>query len=82
VQVISLVWGVFAALGMLLGFIPLLGWFNWLNIPFAAVGLIVAALTVAGVRPPNNRMALAGLVLCAVACVAGSIRLCMGWGII
>ena len=35
---ISIVWGIFALVWMLLAFIPLLGWANWLMIPFAACG--------------------------------------------
>jgi VIT1/CCC1 family predicted Fe2+/Mn2+ transporter len=41
---ISIVWGLFAVLWMLLALVPLLGWGNWFLIPFAAVGLVIAAL--------------------------------------
>lgn len=43
-QLVSLLWGILAISGMLVGFIPFLGALNWLNIPFAGVGVIVAAL--------------------------------------
>lgn len=69
---LSIIFGVFSVLGMLLGFIPLLGWFNWLNIPFAVVGLIFALLS-------KNRN---GKILNLVAIIIGVIRLSLGGGII
>src|SRR5262249_22255616 len=41
-QVLSLIWGLLALLGMFIGIIPCLGALNWLNIPFAVAGLIVS----------------------------------------
>ena len=40
-NVISVIIGVVALVIALVGFIPLLGWLNWLAIPLAVVGLIV-----------------------------------------
>jgi hypothetical protein len=40
-NVISIIIGVVALAIALVGFIPLLGWLNWLAIPIAVVGLIV-----------------------------------------
>ena len=40
-NVISVIIGVVALVIALVGFIPLLGWLNWLAIPIAVVGLIV-----------------------------------------
>ena len=40
-NVISVIIGVVALIIALVGFIPLLGWLNWLAIPIAVVGLIV-----------------------------------------
>jgi hypothetical protein len=57
---------------MLLGFIPLLGWFNWLNIPFAIIGLIISAIG------KSNE----GMVLCGIAVLVGIIRLVLGGGIL
>ena len=37
---VSIIFGVIALLGALVGFIPLLGWINWLIIPLAVVGLV------------------------------------------
>jgi hypothetical protein len=44
VNLISIIIGIVALLGALVGFIPLLGWFNWLVIPLAVVGLVVGLL--------------------------------------
>ena len=42
---LSLVAGVVAALALLLGFLPLLGWTNWfLTLPLAILGLILGAI--------------------------------------
>ena len=43
-NVASIVLGIVALLGALVGFIPLLGWFNWLVLPLAIVGLIFGLL--------------------------------------
>jgi thiamine transporter ThiT len=64
--------GVLAALGMLLAFIPLLGWLNWINIPFAIIGLIISAIG-------NSN---GGMVLCGIAVIFGLIRLILGGGIL
>ena len=69
---ISVIFGVLSVLGMLLGFIPFLGWFNWLNIPFAVVGLILALVS-------NSRN---GKILNIVAIIIGIIMFFLGGGII
>ena len=43
-NVFSIVLGVLALVGALIGFIPLLGWLNWLVIPLAVVGLVFGLL--------------------------------------
>lgn len=42
---ISTLIGVVALLAALVAFIPLLGWLNWLVIPFAAIGLVLGLLS-------------------------------------
>ena len=79
---ISLVWGIFALLWMLLAFVPLLGWGNWFMIPFAVVGAILAAIGIALTDPAKRGRAKAGLLLNAVAIVAGAIRLLLGGGVL
>lgn len=80
--IISLVWGIFALLWMLLAFVPLLGWGNWFMIPFAVVGAILAAIGIAVTDPAKRGRAKAGLLLNAVAIVAGAIRLLLGGGVL
>ncbi|PJK08028.1 hypothetical protein CO614_09035 [Lysobacteraceae bacterium NML120232] len=74
--VLALIWGICAILGMMLAMIPLLGWLNWLVIPFAIIGLIISAIGMSGTR--GNNTAAAGLILCLIATVLGGIRLVLG----
>ena len=76
---LSLVWGILAILGMVVGFIPCLGSINYLNIPFAVFGLLLSVLAL--VLSSNKEYAIAGCVLCAVAIFLGAIRLVLGFGI-
>ena len=88
----SLIIGIIAIVGMLIGFIPCLGWFNWLNIPIAVVGLILGliayndnrnAMRAQEYNPEirvDNAMPL-GVILCGIAVIFGFIRLVIGFGI-
>lgn len=78
---ISLIWGFFALLSMCLALIPLLGWLNWLVIPFAAVGALLAGIGVL-LRGEKSRRAKAGLALNLVVIVVAAIRLSIGGGIL
>ncbi len=80
--VLSLVWGILAALGMVVAFFPCLGSLNWLNIPFAAAGLILSIVAVATSKQERKGAGVAGLVLCAMAVLFGLIRLALGGGIL
>lgn len=79
----SLIFGILAISGMLFAFLPCLGSLNWLNIPFATIGLIISVIaltqTVDG-EPKGN--AIAGIVLCSVAMLFGLLRLIAGGGIL
>lgn len=79
-SILSLVWGILAILGMVVGFIPCLGSINYLNIPFAVFGLLFSVLSL--VLSSNKEYAIAGCVLCAVAIFLGAIRLVLGFGIL
>lgn len=79
---ISLIWGIFAMLWMILALIPLLGWGNWFLIPFAAVGAIIAAIGIALTSPGRRGRAKVGLVLNGIVIVVGIIRLSLGGGVI
>ena len=79
----SLILGILAFIGMFIGFIPCLGSLNWLNIPLAAIGLIISiiALTQTG-EGESKGNAIVGIVLCGIAILFGLIRLIAGGGIL
>ena len=79
---ISLLWGMFAILWMLLALVPLLGWGNWFLIPFAAVGALIAAVAIALTSPGKRGRAKAGLVLNGIVIIVAIVRLNLGGGII
>ena len=69
----SIIFGILAVLGLVVGFLPLLGWTNWfVTLPLGIIGLILGA--VSGKR--------GGLVLCAVVLVLAGLRLVIGGGVI
>ena len=79
---ISLLWGLFAMLWMVVALIPFLGWGNWFLIPFAAIGAIIAAIGIATTRAESRGRAKAGLVLNGIVILVGIARLSLGGGII
>ncbi len=79
---ISLIWGIVAMVLMVFALIPLLGWANWMLIPFAAVGAIIAAVGVMMSEAGRNGRAKAGLVLNGIVILVGIFRLSLGGGII
>jgi hypothetical protein len=80
-QIVSLIWGILALVGMLVGFVPFYGALNWLLIPFAGIGAIVSAIA-AGTAPEGSSKgkSLAGLLCCGIATIFGLIRLVVGLG--
>ncbi len=44
-NIVSIIVGLFAALLMLPGLVPLFGWMNWIMLPIAGVGLILGLLS-------------------------------------
>jgi hypothetical protein len=79
-QILSLVWGILAVLGLGIAFVPCLGSLNWINIPFAVVGLIIS--TVARSQPGNRGAANIGVILNAIAIAFGVVRLFLGGGVV
>jgi hypothetical protein len=67
---------------MLVGLIPLLGWLNWVTIPFAAIGAIIAAVGLLITSSGKRGRAAAGLVLNGIVIVVAVTRLSMGGGVI
>jgi hypothetical protein len=79
-QILSLVWGILAILGLGIAFIPCLGSLNRLNIPFAVVGAIISFT--AKSQPGGQGAATVGLVLNIIAIVLGVLRLALGGGVL
>jgi len=81
-QVLSLVWGILAIVGMSIAFFPCLGSLNWLNIPFSAIGLVISIVAFTTTKDQMKGNSIAGIVLCSIAVVFGLIRLVAGGGIL
>lgn len=78
---ISLLWGIVAMLWMVLALIPVIGITNWLLIPFAAVGAIIAAIGILFTRTGRRGRAKTGLVLNGIMIFVAIWRLGLGGGI-
>ncbi len=81
-QTLSLLWGLLAIFGMLVAFFPCLGALNWVNIPFAVIGLVISIAAYATGAEGNKGGSLTGLVCCAIAVVFGGVRLILGGGVL
>ena len=81
-QVLSLVWGILAVIGLFVAFFPCLGSLNWINIPFSLAGLIFSIIALVTTKSPGKGKAIAGLVLCGIAVLFGMIRLSIGGGVL
>ena len=79
---ISVLWGIVAMVWMVIALIPVIGITNWLLIPFAAVGAIIAAIGIAMSRPGNRGTAKTGLILNVVVVVVATLRLGMFGGLL
>ncbi len=79
---ISLIWGMFSLVWMVLFLIPLLGMGNWLLIPFAAVGALIGAIGVLFSAAGRNGRAKAGLLLNLIVILVAIGRLMLGGGLL
>lgn len=79
---ISLLWGIVAMLWMIVALIPLIGITNWLLIPFAAVGAIIATMGIALTSREKRGRAKAGLVLNGLVILVAMARLSLGGGVL
>ncbi|MES2858342.1 MAG: hypothetical protein V4704_04095 [Pseudomonadota bacterium] len=79
---ISVLWGIFAMIWMVIALIPVIGITNWLLIPFAAVGAIIAAIGIAVGSPGKRGRAKTGLVLNGIVIVVAVLRLGMFGGLL
>jgi len=80
-HILALLWGIIAIIIMTIGFFPCLGSLNWLNIPFAGIGIIVSSLALAASNEYTRASSVAGLVCCSIALFFGIFRLIIGGGI-
>ena len=81
-QVLSLIWGILAVCGMLIGFVPCFGALNWLNIPFAGLGIIISAIALGTSGDEPKGGSIAGLICCGFAVLIGLFRLVIGGGVV
>lgn len=79
---ISVLWGIVAMIWMVFALIPVIGITNWLLIPFAAIGAIIAAIGIALTSPEKRGRAKAGLVLNGIVVVVATMRLGMFGGLL
>ncbi len=82
-HIFSLVLGVLCILGMTLGFIPCFGWFNWINIPFAIISLIICVICYQKYLPSKEKQwCKYGIIMSFAAITIGLLRLIIGGGFI
>ncbi len=80
-QILSLIWGILAIIGMFIGFLPFLGALNWLNVPFSGIGLAVSIIALITSKKGNKCGSICGIICCSIAIMLGTIRLIIGGGI-
>jgi hypothetical protein len=71
-KLIAFLSGIVSLLLMLVAFIPMLGWLNWLFIPFAFIGYIISSSCKSSSGKAMNGMAM----------IFGLLRLFLGGGIL
>ncbi|HNX01374.1 MAG TPA: hypothetical protein PLE74_05310 [Candidatus Cloacimonadota bacterium] len=81
-RVLAFIWGFFAISGFLFGLIPFLGAWNWVNIPFSIVGLVIGIIGYVDHTGRHKNLAAVGIVLCTIAIVLGFFRLILGFGVL
>ena len=82
-NVLCIIWGICALIGLFIGFIPCLGSFNWINIPFAIIGIILSVVGFSTDKNPESRNGfIFGLLACSGAVAVGFVRLVIGCGIL
>ena len=76
--------GILALITFVIALIPCIGALNWLNIPFAILGLILNIIAIAQSSSAGTGMGknVAGAIMCGVAIVFGGFRLLLGGGVL
>jgi hypothetical protein len=80
VQILMLVWGVLAFLGMVIGLLPVLYDLNWFIVPFAGVGILLSIVALVVLRQRKDPFPIAALVSSLIAATVGVLRLRGGSG--
>lgn len=75
---LSYVWGIISGLLMVIGFIPMLGALNWINIPFSGIGMLFCFVAVITSANKQKTGAIAGILICGFAMLFGIVRLIIG----
>ena len=71
-NLLSILVGLFALVGAVIGLVPLLGWANWFVLPIAALGALLGLLSRSS----------SGMYFCLIVLGIASLRLFVGGGII
>lgn len=79
-QILTLVWGVLAFLGMVIGLLPVLYYLNWFIVPFAAVGIVLSIAGLVVLRQRKDPFPIAALVCNLIAATVAVLRLRSGSG--
>ncbi|MCU0328212.1 MAG: hypothetical protein MUE53_04405 [Chitinophagales bacterium] len=77
---IALLLGLFSSLIAFVGVIPLLGWLNWLQLPFAGLGFILSLLVYNGQKDQASGLTKFALILNLCCLIFGGFRLMIGGG--
>lgn len=72
-SIIGFIFGILSFCILLLTIIPFLGWINWLNLPFAILGLIFCLIGVSSGKIKG--LGIAGIVICCTVIILGMLRL-------
>lgn len=82
-QTFSLLWGMVAIFGMMIGFVPCLGLLNWFVIPFACLGLLLSIIAFATAKDNESKGgSIAGILCCIVTLFFSLFRLVIGGGVL
>lgn len=73
--IIGTIIGIICLILTAVAFLPLLGWFNWLIIPIAVIGLIFGILG-------RKNAGLVAIILCSAVIIIGVFRLALGGGVL
>lgn len=81
-QIVSLIWGILALIAMVIALFPCFGAFNWLNIPFSGIGLILSIISLFTTSDTSKLKSVLGGFFCLIAIGVGILRLVLGFGVL